>query len=90
MSEPTHDKAHIDAHAHSHHHKHTLMASMACGCFSCYSQFTPDEITEWCDEYQTAHCPKCRKTAVIGDASGHPVHHRGFLEKMHLHWLAKK
>ena len=95
MPEPTHtagshDTAHIDAHQHSHHHKHTLMASMACGCFSCYAMFTPEDITEWCDEYQTtAKCPKCKTTAVIGDASGHPIH-RTFLERMRTHWFPAK
>ena len=89
MSEKTHDTAHIDAHQHSHHHKHTLMASIACGCFSCYAQFTPTEIVEWCDEAQTAHCPRCKSKSVIGDASGHPVH-RAFLERMRSHWLPAK
>jgi len=89
MSEKTHDTAHIDAHQHSHHHKHTLMASIACGCFSCYAQFTPTEIVEWCDEAQTAHCPRCKSKSVIGDASGHPVH-RAFLERMRSHWFPSK
>jgi hypothetical protein len=90
MTEPTQDTAHIEAHKHSTQHRHTLMASIACGCFSCYAQFTPADITEWCDEYETtAKCPKCKTTAVIGDASGYPVH-RSFLERMHIHWHPHK
>ncbi|MFT3808618.1 MAG: hypothetical protein QM698_01740 [Micropepsaceae bacterium] len=38
-------------------------------------------IEDWCDDDDTALCPKCGIDSVIGDASGFPVE-RAFLIQM--------
>ena len=44
-----------------------------CGCFYCLAIFNPTEITEWCDDDDTALCPYCGIDSVIGESSGLPI-----------------
>ena len=74
------------AHAASMRHRTQLLKSELCGCFYCLSQFTPSEINAWCDEGDTALCPRCGIDSVIGSASGYSIT-REFLEAMNGRWF---
>ena len=72
------------AHRHSIHHRHELEANTEAGCFYCLEMFS-SEIEDWCDEGQTALCPKCGIDSVIGNAVvGISTQ---FLSKMHSYWF---
>lgn len=59
-----------------------------CGCFSCCSIFRPYEIKEFIiDNKETAICPFCYETAIIGSYSGFPIE-KEFLEAMNKQWFA--
>jgi hypothetical protein len=75
------------AHKHSSSHSQEIAKSRLCGCFYCLAVFAPSEIEEWCDNGNTAICPKCSVDAVIGDASKFPITSPEFLAKMHQHWF---
>lgn len=38
-----------------------------CGCFYCKNIFYAGDITEWCDNQQTAICPHCGVDSVIAN-----------------------
>jgi hypothetical protein len=59
-----------------------IAASELCGCFYCLATFPPDQVQEWCDDGQTALCPRCGIDSVIGSASGSPITME-FLSEMH-------
>lgn len=76
----------IQAHTSSSHHRAEIERSDLCGYFYCVSTFLPQEIDGWCDEGETAICPKCRIDSVIGSASGYPLSEE-FLASMKQHWF---
>jgi hypothetical protein len=51
--------------------------------------FPPTEIKEWCDDGNTAICPRCGIDSVIGDASGFPITSPDFLARMNHYWFQK-
>ena len=65
-------------------HRAELLASNECGCFYCLALFTPGEIDEWCDEGETALCPRCGIDSVIPARVGVDVE---FLRRMHRRWF---
>ena len=79
------------AHDRSRNHRAEILKSETCGCFYCLKNFSPSQITEWCDEVdgvgQTALCPFCGIDSVIGSASGYPVD-QAFLKAMNKVWFA--
>jgi hypothetical protein len=48
--------------------------------------FSPTEITDWCDNEETAICPHCGIDSVIGESSGIPIT-KLFLKGMHKEWF---
>ena len=74
------------AHEHSAHHHSEILSSKLCGCFYCGKTFSPEEITEWTDNGQTAFCPRCGIDSVLGSAAGFPLTNK-FLDEMNLHWF---
>jgi hypothetical protein len=75
------------AHQHSSGHSQELAKSALCGCFYCMEVFAPSDINDWCDDGDTALCPKCGGDSVIGDASNFPVTSPEFLAKMKRYWF---
>jgi hypothetical protein len=72
-----------EAHRFSSHHRIALEKDIKCGCFYCLKIFNPSEITEWCDNEETALCPYCEIDSVIGENSGFPITEM-FLKGMHM------
>ena len=75
------------AHRHSSLHSREVARSALCGCFYCLAVFQPSEIAAWCDEGDTALCPRCGIDSVIGDASGFPVTSPELLARMKQYWF---
>ena len=73
------------AHRHCSYHRKEVEASSEAGCFYCLETFLPSEIEEWCDEGQTALCPKCGIDSVIGNAAVGLSNQ--FLAEMHCYWF---
>ncbi len=68
-------------------HRKQLLSSDVAVCYYCFSEFSADTITDWCDgehHDQTALCPHCGIDAVVGftgpvDAAWvQAAHERGF------------
>ncbi|MBO6899645.1 MAG: cytoplasmic protein [Shimia sp.] len=74
------------AHKQSIRHRTQIEVSTICGCFFCLSVFRPSEISEWCDDDQTALCPNCGIDSVIGAASGYSIEEE-FLTEMNQYWF---
>jgi hypothetical protein len=75
-----------EAHEHSSNHRVELLASDRCGCFYCQAVYSPNEITDWTDDGQTALCAKCGIDSVIGTKSGFPIT-PDFLAEMNRYWF---
>lgn len=75
-----------EAHRFSSHHRKDLEESNVCGCFFCLQIFKPSEITDWCDNGNTAICPHCGIDSIIGDKSGYPIT-KEFLQGMRKEWF---
>jgi hypothetical protein len=75
-----------EAHRHSSNHRAELLASDWCGCFYCHAVYSPNEITDWTDDDQTALCAKCGIDSVIGAKSGFPITPE-FLAEMNRYWF---
>jgi hypothetical protein len=85
------------AHKHSAAHRQEVQSSAAAGCFSCVSTYPPAFISDWTEETGgslamkpdrwTALCPECGIDAVIGGASGFPVHDLAFSKAMNNEWF---
>ncbi|WP_147533310.1 cytoplasmic protein [Bacillus marasmi] len=74
------------AHRFSSHHRKVLVKDKICGCFYCLKIFNPSEITDWCDNENTALCPYCGIDSVIGESSGFTITEQ-FLKGMHKEWF---
>lgn len=90
MKDTETDPAH-SAHQHSSNHRNEIEESEKCGCFHCFSIFSPKFIDEWVDEDEngvgtTAMCPDCGIDSVIGSKSGFPIE-REFLKRMRKLWF---
>jgi hypothetical protein len=44
-----------------------------CGCYHCTKIFTPELITDYVDNGQTALCPFCQIDSVIGSSMGYTI-----------------
>lgn len=75
------------AYKHAAFHRVELLASKACGCFSCLKVYSPEVICNWTDKGKTAICPYCGLNAVIGDASRYPIND-GFLNDMKKYFVS--
>jgi hypothetical protein len=76
-----------DAHSHSHKNVMEVMASEKCGCFFCRATYSPEAITEFVEDGQTALCPNCGVDAVIGDKAGYELTDE-FLLAMFRRWFS--
>jgi hypothetical protein len=74
------------AHTHASRNRPELERSSTAGCFHCLGTYDPSAVTEWSDDDQTAVCPECGSTSVIGDAAGYPLN-REFLGTMNERWF---
>lgn len=54
-----------DLHKSSSLHREIILGGDDCSCFYCESVYSPQEIVRWCDEGQTAICPKCGIDSVL-------------------------
>jgi hypothetical protein len=74
------------AHGFSSYHRNELLKDEKCGCFYCLKIFHPSEITDWCDNENTAICPYCGIDSILGSSSGFPMT-ESFLKGMHKAWF---
>ena len=74
-------------HSKSFRGKAWLLASRHCGCFYCLKDFSPDRITRWVDDGQTALCPYCEIDSVIAFET--QSIDRDLLDAMHRRWFKK-
>ena len=77
----------IAAHAYCVDNRGQLGGSSVAGCFSCKATFAPGDVVDWCDEGQTAICPRCGVDSVLGSHTGLPVADADFLDAMHQRWF---
>lgn len=49
----------------SRNHKDLLKQSTESGCYYCCNFFPSSDVKEWCDDGETALCPKCGVDSVI-------------------------
>lgn len=76
------------AHKYSVNNRADILLSETCGCFYCVEIFAPKEIDEWCDNDNTAICPRCGIDSVIGSQFGFLVT-KAFLQKIRNHWFSE-
>ena len=62
-----------------------LEATNVCSCFHCLQTYSPSEIVEWCDEGETAICPKCGIDSVLPNET-----RRDLLVRMYDFWFTVK
>jgi hypothetical protein len=60
------------------HNRQLLAESEMAGCISCLQIFSPNEIVNWRDSFEsmtgeTALCPNCGDDSIVGSASGIPI-----------------
>lgn len=48
--------------------------------------FNLSQITDWCDDENTALCPYCGMDSILGESSGFPINEQ-FLIGMHKEWF---
>ncbi len=60
--------------------------SEKCGCYQCENIMLASDITDWCDEGETAICPFCGIDAVIFDKTPIPITHE-FLHYANERWF---
>jgi hypothetical protein len=81
------------AQRHASWHRDDVLRSAICGCYCCRQTFSPTEIKDWIDEWETdgslhtALCPRCGVDAVLGNLSGFPITPE-FLQAMHDYWFS--
>ncbi len=64
------------------YHRERAEKTDVCGCFYCYSVFSPNTIKKWIDSGQTALCPICNIDSVLPGVSSVK-----FLQEMGKHWF---
>ncbi len=76
----------------SFYNRSSIQGSQMAGCFHCQTIFAAYEVSDWLDEqYEqqaSAVCPRCKVSAVIGDASGYPIEEE-FLTRMQQRWYSQ-
>ena len=74
----------FDVLKHRTFNKEEIAKSNKCGCYYCERIYNALEIVDWLerDAKQTAICPYCGETFVLGDASGYPIYDFDFIEDM--------
>jgi hypothetical protein len=55
---------------HAMKNRKSIMDSAVCGCFSCKTIFSNNDIVEWTDWGETAICPKCGVDTVLPQSAG--------------------
>ena len=72
----------FDVIKHRRYNRDEIEISNKCGCYYCEKIYDVSEIEDWLirDNGQTAICPCCGKTFVLGDASGYPTYDYEFIE----------
>ena len=66
------------------YNKEILLKSTEAACYYCLSQFKASYIWEYVDDDDiTALCPHCGIDAVLGDATGLPIHNIEYLKAIH-------
>ena len=50
-----------------------IKKSKLCGCYDCMRTFNAEEVTEWDVEDDSAVCPYCGQSSVIGDSQGYAI-----------------
>jgi hypothetical protein len=55
---------------HMHHNRAEIREGELCGCISCEQRFPASEIQSWVAAGNTAVCPRCGTTAVVGSGAG--------------------
>jgi hypothetical protein len=55
---------------HMHHNRAEIQEGELCGCISCEQRFLATEIRSWVAAGNTAICPRCGETAVVGSGAG--------------------
>lgn len=73
------------AYHHAAANREEIERSELCGCFYCFSVYSPSEISRWLAD-GTAICPECTIDSVIGTASGFPINQE-FLRQMRARWF---
>ena len=74
-------------HKHSSRHRNEIEQSTLCGCFYCLETFSPSVIEDWCDDGDTALCPKCGIDSVLGNARMEFATDGNVLRQMHRFWF---
>jgi len=59
--------------------------SSEAGCFYCLQTFPPSAVEDWCDEGETAYCPRCGIDSVIGNVAVDVSPQ--LLSEMHSYWF---
>jgi hypothetical protein len=54
---------------HMRHNRAEIERSETCGCVHCEQLYRPAEVTGWVED-DTAVCPRCGVSAVVGSAAG--------------------
>ena len=72
----------VALHKLSSHHKDEVLRVAEVTCFYCQQHYSPKLIKEWCDDGETALCPKCGIDAVLPTSLGLEATH-----DMHHHWF---
>ena len=74
----------FDVLKHRTYNKDEIKRSNRCGCYYCERIYDALEIEDWLerDAKQTAICPYCGETFVLGDDSGYPIYDFEFIEDM--------
>jgi hypothetical protein len=62
----------------------TIQKSNNAACYCCLCHFKASQVEEYVDDDDvTAICPLCGVDAVLGDATGLPIHDLEYLQAMH-------
>ena len=75
------EQNYADALKHTLRNKDEIQKSKMCACFYCKMVFSSYEAY-WFDSDDSAHCPYCDQTTIIGDASGFPITDRTFMAEV--------
>lgn len=73
-------------HTYSSHNKRFIAISNKCYCFYCRSCMDRSEIVDYCDNGQTAICPKCSIDAIIPDSIEETVNEK-IISELNAYWF---